>query len=176
VKRIFYIDRLLLIVSLALFIFYFKNIDGITNILIYFVFFAFNIYLNLLMYKVDKYKRESRMSLKEILDCIPLILGKILSITQTLLMGVYLENNGLNGMLILFILQSYSILSYSYLYENKLISIKSKPLDLDDIINLNIEREFMNQIYIYINNKFNKKSTYCLSKEEYEKLYLYISV
>jgi len=135
-RKVFYIDRALLIISLTLFIIYFKNIEGIGTILIYSTFFTFNIYLNLLMNKVNKYKRESKMSFKEKLDCIPLILGKLLSIIQILLMGVYLENNGMNTILILFMFQSFLILDYSYIYKNQIIAIKSKPLDLKNISNL----------------------------------------
>lgn len=175
-KKVFYIDRALLLISLTLFVVYFKNIEGIVNILTYSIFFIFSIYLNLLMNKVNKYERESKMSLKEKLDCIPLIIGKFLSIIQIILMGVYLDNNGLNIMLILFIFQSFLILDYSYLYKNQIIGIKSKPLDLNDIINLNIQREFLNQTYISVETSSNNKLTYCLSKDEYEKLCNYISV
>jgi len=175
-RKVFYIDRALLIISLTLFIIYFKNIEGIGTILIYSTFFTFNIYLNLLMNKVNKYKRESKMSFKEKLDCIPLILGKLLSIIQILLMGVYLENNGMNTILILFMFQSFLILDYSYIYKNQIIAIKSKPLDLKNISNLIVQREFLNQTYISVMTKSSDKSTYCLSKEEYKKLCSYRSV
>lgn len=169
-KKMFYIDccsTILCVISLVLFG---SKISSIYYVLICVLYLLFSIYVTKSLRKILKYPCTSKISFKQKLFNAVSIIGKLLFLIQIYVMvGHFNEEPVQVTVLIVFILHSYLVLDYTYIYKNKLVRLRGKPIDLDDIQSYSYIANFMDETNLNIHTKFGKSYKCYFSPEELKK-------
>ncbi|AKL94329.1 hypothetical protein CACET_c08200 [Clostridium aceticum] len=167
-KKVYYVDSILLILSTVLFITFVENIDDIINRAIFLLFISGCIYANIKMSIVIKYPPKHKLAAKEKTDVFLLILGKIYFLIMMIRFGYYLSDGNDLFILLVFMFHGSLILDYTYIHNNYLITIKRKPIHLHEILEFEMEKQFLNQKYLHAKIKEKGTIRFCLSEYEYE--------
>lgn len=165
-KKVYYIDLCLIIISLILLLMFIKNIAYTKDVITLIVFLMASILVNYKLRIVRKNPPSTKLSTKEKIDSFLLLLGKVFFLLEIISTGFY-SDNALIGVLAVFLGHSYLILNYSYLHNDYLIRVGLGPISLKNIRYLYIDRKFIDQVYLNITTNEGKSFKCCMSQKEY---------
>lgn len=171
-KKILYIHGGLSLLNLVFFLTIFSNINSSMYLIIYLIFIVNSFIILYRLWVVKDWEPANSLSLKEKIDGCLLILGNILFIMVLIMVGLYQDQdvNTPTFTLLVFILHSQGVLNYSYIYQDVLVMIKGKKIPLEMIQRLEIQRKFIDQVYLSINTETEENIKLCLSEKEYSYL------
>ncbi|MBO3444896.1 hypothetical protein [Clostridium sp. CCUG 7971] len=171
-KRIYYLDSIMMAICTMLYFVFFKDIKNIFYFLIFSSYILYNAYIISRLRLVKNFDNDVKMSPKFSAGSIYLFLGKLLFIP----IYVYDQENTIVFMLFYFMIMSFLVLEYTYIDDNKIIKLSGKYISLKDISSYRIIGNYNEYIYldIYCNSKriFNcspsKKNFDLFIKEQFE--------
>ncbi|MFZ7119879.1 MAG: hypothetical protein ACOWWH_02865 [Eubacteriaceae bacterium] len=167
-KKIYYIDSVLLIVSIVFFIISIKNINEFSLMVLFILFILQSIYINMKISIVRKYPPQHKISIRDIFYSIYLIWGKLYFLLIVIARGIYLENIFYQSLLLItFIFGSWLIGDYSYVYK-QIIFVKGKKILPEDIIDYKIIMKSMDQIFLQATAKEGEILKFSLYKSDFD--------
>lgn len=167
-KKIYYIDTVLLIFSILFFIIAIKNINEFFLMVLFILFILHSIYINMKISIVRKYPPQHKISIRDIFYSIYLIWGKLYFLLIVTAKGIYLENIFYQSLLLItFIFGSWLIGDYSYVYK-QLLFVKGKKVLMKDIIEYKIKLKSMDQIFLRATTKEGKILKFSLYKSDFD--------
>lgn len=165
-RKIFYLDRFLLVSSVILYAIFIRNINDTIKNIIFILFVCTSIYISIKMSIVVKYPPKNKLSLKERLNAFLLILGKFSFILMIIRFGYFDSNVNDTFVLIIFLVNGLLILNYSYIYNRCLIILNKNRINIDEICKFEIKQNF-GQYYVYSYTNKKEKINFNLSEYEY---------
>lgn len=166
-KKAFFLDFILLIISIFAFVLFFKDINDFNIIIIFVLFITVSIFVSRKMSIITKLPPLNHLSLKEKLNVFLLILGKIDFLLMIIRFGYFHSKMNDSLMLLLFIVFEFLILDYAYIHNNSLIILKKDPINIS-LITVKESHKYYGQNYIYSYTSTHKKLNFNLSDPEFE--------
>lgn len=167
-KKIYYLDIILMVVCATLYVIYFRNIESKIYLLIFSSCILSNAYISFRLCSVKKFDKNNKMGPKFRMGSIYLFLEQLLFITQIILFGVYNQESPIAFMLVYFMIWSFLTLEYAYVDNKKIIKLSGRYVLLDDISAYQISDNYSGDTYLDIDCNSGKKFKCSLSKQNFD--------
>ncbi len=149
-KKIYYLDSIMMAICIILYLVFFKDIKNIFHFLIFSSYLLFNVYIISRLRLVKNLDNDVKMSPKFMAGSIFLFLGKLIFIALIILIYVYNQESTPTFMLVYCMCMSFFILEYTYIDDNKIIKLSGKYILLKDISSYKIIGNYNEYIYLNI--------------------------
>lgn len=166
-KKVYYIDSILLAICTILFVILAKDIGNSIRI-IFALYITFLLFISTKLRITIKYEPKCKMIFTEIFTVILLFLGKVYFLLMILKFGLYTGEIAFLYTLILFALHSYLLLSYTYLSGNLIIQLSTKPIEISKIKSYEVKDKHLDFYYFNIYTEDEKKIKCRLTKISFE--------
>lgn len=171
-RKAYYINLLMLILSTVLFMLLIRNVNGLDARILLSIFLINSLYINLKMSILLKYSFDRKLTPHEKISNFLNILGQVLFVLRIISEGYFKDGlaSSTSYVLLIFIAYSWMILESSYIKNNSIINIRKGIILFNEISEFELEKVFLGGVYLNISVNSGERFRIYFSEEEYEYL------